>query len=433
MKKRIIKCIEVLIAIVVLVFGVREINVFASEEPKEVDVSEFCRENIDSLSEYGISDIEGTFYKTQGGCLMIDGEDGQIRSVGLMEDINDEDFLDGELNIIPNIQGVTLQMSSEKAIDIASKWYNEKEEVEVENSHEREIIFNNGDKEALEIEVDINDNRIQFIAYCNDENGIYNTDFLGEETNLDWQIPERLMEYTYMSNSGDILFSYNKNMTYGLLVIYNFDIGAYVRICGDFEINEIGNLVITDKENGTPCEVSLEELGDGTIKIGISEETTTIKNVSKEEFEDAAWNMYSFINLREIEEDNCETTDGYVSDYTEEYEETYDINNFIGVTGSYFSTSGGSERGIGMEFYDSGNGNVSITFKSITHNGVVSAQGIVTGPDTIEANWNDAQFLLTWTDGGEVTVVRSGSTGYSDIDEFTGYETYINNAYYQVG
>lgn len=122
-----------------------------------------------------------------------------------------------------------------------------------------------------------------------------------------------------------------------------------------------------------------------------------------------------------------------MSDYTEEYEETYDINNFIGVTGSYFSTSGGSERGIGMEFYDSGNGNVSITFKSITHNGVVSAQGIVTGPDTIEANWNDAQFLLTWTDGGEVTVVRSGSTGYSDIDEFTGYETYINNAYYQVG
>lgn len=42
-------------------------------------------------------------------------------------------------------------------------------------------------------------------------------------------------------------------------------------------------------------------------------------------------------------------------------------------------------------------------------------------------------FLLEWTDDGEVVVTRKGSTGYSDFDEFTENETFIDNSYYQVG
>ena len=117
---------------------------------------------------------------------------------------------------------------------------------------------------------------------------------------------------------------------------------------------------------------------------------------------------------------------------SDEEEQNYNMSNFIGVTGNYISTSGGSENCITMEIYDSGNGYMNVTFKSITHNGVVSAQGKITGISTVEADWNNAHFSLEWTDAGEVTVSRTGSTGYSDIDGFTEYENFINNSYYQV-
>ena len=63
---------------------------------------------------------------------------------------------------------------------------------------------------------------------------------------------------------------------------------------------------------------------------------------------------------------------------SDEEEQNYNMSNFIGVTGNYISTSGGSENCITMEIYDSGNGYMNVTFKSITHNGVVSAQGKTT-------------------------------------------------------
>lgn len=109
------------------------------------------------------------------------------------------------------------------------------------------------------------------------------------------------------------------------------------------------------------------------------------------------------------------------------------VDSFIGAMGQYISTSGGTENYVNMEIYDSGNDSINITFKSMTHNGVVSAQGKITGSDTVEADWNNVHFTLEWTDAGNVLVTREGSTGYSDFDNFTEYETFINNSYYQVG
>ena len=108
-------------------------------------------------------------------------------------------------------------------------------------------------------------------------------------------------------------------------------------------------------------------------------------------------------------------------------------DSFIGAMGQYISTSGGTENYVNMEIYDSGNGSINITFKSMTHDGVISAQGKITGSDTVEADWNNVHFTLEWTDAGNVLVTREGSTGYSDFDNFTEYETFINNSYYQVG
>ena len=108
-------------------------------------------------------------------------------------------------------------------------------------------------------------------------------------------------------------------------------------------------------------------------------------------------------------------------------------DSFIGAMGQYISTSGGTENYVNMEIYDSGNGSINITFKSMTHDGVISAQGKITGSDTVEADWNNVHFTLEWTDAGNVLVTREGSTGYSDFNNFTEYETFINNSYYQVG
>lgn len=110
-----------------------------------------------------------------------------------------------------------------------------------------------------------------------------------------------------------------------------------------------------------------------------------------------------------------------------------DVQTFIGVMGNYTSTSGGSENSVSMEIHDSGNGNIKVIFRSVKNKGMVSAHGNVVGRDTVEADWNNAHFSLVWTDAGEVTVSRTGITGYTDIDSFTEYETFINNSYYQVG
>ena len=108
-------------------------------------------------------------------------------------------------------------------------------------------------------------------------------------------------------------------------------------------------------------------------------------------------------------------------------------DDFIGKTGTYISTRGGTERYINMEVYDSGNYTMNITFKSMTHGGVISAQGKIIGKYLAEAEGKNVSFSLEWTDVGEVVVTRNGSTGYSDFDEFTENETFINNSYYQAG
>lgn len=69
----------------------------------------------------------------------------------------------------------------------------------------------------------------------------------------------------------------------------------------------------------------------------------------------------------------------------------------------------------------------------MTHGGVVSAQGKIMGKYVAEAEGKNVSFSLEWTDDGEVVVTRKGSTGYSDFDEFTENETFIDNSYYQVG
>lgn len=55
------------------------------------------------------------------------------------------------------------------------------------------------------------------------------------------------------------------------------------------------------------------------------------------------------------------------------------------------------------------------------------------GKYVAEAEGKNVSFSLEWTDDGEVVVTRKGSTGYSDFDEFTENETFIDNSYYQVG
>ena len=108
-------------------------------------------------------------------------------------------------------------------------------------------------------------------------------------------------------------------------------------------------------------------------------------------------------------------------------------DDFIGKMGTYISTRGGTENYIDMEVYDCGNHTINITFKSMTHGGVVSAQGKIMGKYAAEAEGKNVSFSLEWTDAGEVVVTRKGSTGYSDFDEFTENETFIDNSYYQVG
>lgn len=144
-----------------------------------------------------------------------------------------------------------------------------------------------------------------------------------------------------------------------------------------------------------------------------------------------------------FEEENRNDMD-FQSDYSdqadsvqEESGESYTITDVSSITGSYISTSGGSEKAIGLEISETGDGSVDLTFQSFTHNGTVSVNGVLTGKNTVEAEMEfgseTADFLLTWTEGGMVTVVRTGSTGYEDIDEYTANEIFINNAYYQVG
>ena len=132
----------------------------------------------------------------------------------------------------------------------------------------------------------------------------------------------------------------------------------------------------------------------------------------------------------------CNSSNSQKVWYNKETEnEVIDQNadSFIGAMGQYISTSGGTENYVNMEIYDSGNDSINITFKSMTHGGVVSAQGKIIGSDTVEADWNNVHFTLEWTDAGNVLVTREGSTGYSDFDKFTEYETFINNFYYQEG
>ena len=132
----------------------------------------------------------------------------------------------------------------------------------------------------------------------------------------------------------------------------------------------------------------------------------------------------------------CNSSNSQKVWYNKETEnEVIDQNadSFIGAMGQYISTSGGTENYVNMEIYDSGNDSINITFKSMTHGGVVSAQGKIIGSDTVEADWNNVHFTLEWTDAGNVLVTREGSTGYSDFDKFTEYETFINNSYYQEG
>ena len=108
-------------------------------------------------------------------------------------------------------------------------------------------------------------------------------------------------------------------------------------------------------------------------------------------------------------------------------------DDFIGKMGTYISTRGGTESYINMDVYDCGNQTINITFRSVTHGGVVSAQGKIMGKYVAEAEGKNVSFSLEWTDDGEVVVTRKGSTGYSDFDEFTENETFIDNSYYQVG
>lgn len=108
-------------------------------------------------------------------------------------------------------------------------------------------------------------------------------------------------------------------------------------------------------------------------------------------------------------------------------------DDFIGKMGTYISTRGGTESYINMDVYDCGNHTINITFRSMTHGGVVSAQGKIMGKYVAEAEGKNVSFSLEWTDDGEVVVTRKGSTGYSDFDEFTENETFIDNSYYQVG
>lgn len=168
-------------------------------------------------------------------------------------------------------------------------------------------------------------------------------------------------------------------------------------------------------------------LDDSGIREGIFSSYDTETDEMEANFEEEDRNDMDF------QSDDSEGVDSV----QEEPGESYTITDVSSITGSYISTSGGSEKAIGLEISEAGEGNVALTFQSFTHNGTVSANGVLTGSNTVEAEMEfgseTTHFLLTWTEGGMVTVVRTGSTGYEDIDDYTANEIFINNAYYQVG